>query len=190
MVGMASASSPSAGGPGRGTGPGSDAGAAAEAIAAALRTGAFDPQHAGELFLRAGAERAVRAALGPGARIAVAGRDEAGVRAVTFMGARFSPDLVVETAAGGRVAVTITLLRGDSGPVAGALANALVLSGRYQAVVAFVLDRRLARRDPFGDAGEAPAARELNDTERAFLDQLWQRHSVRVEVRRQDPFGW
>jgi hypothetical protein len=169
----------------------------ARQIAEALRGGAFDPQHAGDLFLRADAEQAIRQALGtgtPGLSIAVAGRDDARVRGVSFMGARYAPDLVVEPPGERPLAVTLTLLRGDAGPVAMALATALVLSVRYQAVVAFVLDRRLAKRDPFGsiedDAPAAPERRALSDAERAFLDQLWERHRVLVEIRHQDPFGW
>jgi hypothetical protein len=160
-----------------------------EQIAAALSAGAFDPQHAGELFLRADAEKAIRVALGPAARVAVAGRDEGQLRASSFMGTRFAPDLVVESG-GQQVAVTLTLLRGDASPVAQTLAGALVLSSRFPAVVAFILDRRLAKRNPFDDPTDAPAQRELSDAERALIRQLWERHQVRVEVRRQDPFGW
>jgi hypothetical protein len=158
-------------------------------IAEALRAGSFDPQHAGDLFLRNDAEKAIRATLGESARIAVAGREGANLRPVGFMGARFAPDLVVE-AGGERVAVTITLLRNDTAPIGHTLAGALVLSSRYDAVVAFILDRRLAKADPFADPDEAREVRGLSDAERQLIDQLWQRHHVRVEVRRQDPFGW
>ena len=158
-------------------------------IAEALRAGSFDPQHSGELFLRADAEKAIRGKLGAGATIAVAGRDTGEVRPVAFMGARFLPDLVVETG-GQRVAVTITLLRNDTAPMAHTLAGALVLSSRFSAVVAFILDRRLAKADPFADPDESREVRGLSDAERQLIEQLWQRHHVRVEVRRQDPFGW
>lgn len=160
-------------------------------IAAALRAGRFDPQHAGELFLRADAERAIRAALGGSATIAVAGRDEGRVRAASFLGARFVPDLVVEAPGRGRVAVTITLLRSDPGPAAAALAGSLVLAARYDAVVAFILDRRLGKPDPFGagEGGEAPA-RGLSEAERQLIEQLREGQRIWLEVRRQDPFGW
>ena len=161
-----------------------------ETIVNALRHGAFDPQHAGELFLRAEAEGALRDALGNQARIMVAGRDEGAIRPVSFMGARFAPDLLVEATSGRRYAVTITLLRGDASPVALALATAMVLATRFAAVVALLLDRRLAKRNPFGGDEDQPRQRELTDAERIFLDQLWERQRVRVVVRRQDPFGF
>jgi hypothetical protein len=167
-----------------------DTRALARRIADALRGAAFDVQHAGDLFLRADAEAAIKSALGEQTAVAVAGRDAGQVRGVSFVGARFSPDLVVEPAAGSPLAVTLTLLRGDAGPIATALATALVLSVRYGAVVAFVLDRRLAKQDPFGGVDDVQAPRGLSDSERALLDQLWQRHGVLVEIRRQDPFGW
>ena len=173
----------------QGGGSGAVAGLA-DQIAAALRDGSFDPQHAGEVFLRSDAEKAVRAALGAGARLAVAGKDESQVRPVGFMGARYVPDLVVEAGPGQSIAVTVTLLRNDAAPVTHALAGALVLSSRYAAVVAFVLDRRLAKRNPFDDPSDVPAQRTLSDAEKAMIGQLWDRHRVRVEVRQQDPFGW
>ena len=157
-----------------------------EQLCAALRDGAFDPQHAGELFLRSDAQKAITAALS-GAQVQVNGKDE--VRGVSFMGARFTPDLVVEIG-GQRAAVTITLLRGDAAPITTALAGALVLSARYPAVVAFILDRRLAKRNPFDDPTDTPAQRELSDSERSLIDQLATQHNVRVVVKLQDPFGW
>lgn len=160
-----------------------------ETIAGALHQGAFDPEHAGDLFLRADAERAITAALGAGSEILVAGKDGGRIRSAGFMGARFAPHLVVVAPGGAGIAVTITLLRGDAGPITAMLANALVLSGRYAAVVAFVLDRRIAKRNPFG-GDDAAEVRGITDAERAFLDQLWAQHRVRVEVRRQNPFGW
>jgi hypothetical protein len=159
-------------------------------IAEALMTGAFDPQHAGDLFLRSDAEKAIRGALGQQARITVAGKDDGAVRSVSFLGARFTPDLIVESAPNQRIAVSITLLRGDASPVTSALATALVLAGRYGGVVAFILDRRLAKRNPFDDPTDEPAQRELNDAEKSLIAQLSERHAVRVVVRRQDPFGW
>ncbi len=84
------------------------------------------------------------------------------------------------------MAVTVTLLRGGATPVAGALATGLALasSWRYGAVVAFLLDRRLGKRDPFADlAGEATPVQGLNAGEQSFVDRLWQYHGVRVEVR-------
>jgi len=155
-------------------------------IAAALREGKFDPQHAGELFLRSDAEKAVRDKL-PEARIQVAGKDE--VRGTGFLGERFTPDLVVE-GGGKKYAVTITLLRGDASPVTRALAGALVLSGRFDGVVAFVLDRRLAKRNPFDDPNDEPEQHQLSDAEKALARQLRERHGVALEVRKQDPFGW
>jgi hypothetical protein len=160
-----------------------------QAIVAGLREGDFDPEHAGELFLRADAERAIRQQVGDRASITVAGKDEGRLRPVSFMGARFATDLVVEAAGGERVAVTLTLFRGDGAPVAHVLANALVLAGRYTAVVAFVLDRRLGKRHPFADPDEAPEARGLSEAERGFLEQLWEQHRVHVQVRQQNPFG-
>ena len=157
-----------------------------ERLCDALREGAFDPQHAGELFLRSDAQKAVAAAL-PDAKIHVNGKDE--VRGVGFMGARYTPDLVVESG-GQRAAVTITLLRGDATPVTGALAGALVLAARYPAVVAFILDRRLAKRNPFDDPSETPAQRELSEAERTLIDQLAKQHNIQVVVKLQDPFGW
>ncbi|MBI3971263.1 MAG: hypothetical protein HY332_08230 [Chloroflexi bacterium] len=161
----------------------------AEQVAGVLRVGGFDLQHAGELFLRGDAERALRGNLPPSARVAVAGRDDPLIRPVSLLGSRFTPDLVVK-AQGQRCAVTITLLRRDTTPLAGALASALVLSARYNAVVAFVLDRRPGKRDPFGGDEDEPARPELSDAERSFLQQLWERQRVWVEVRRQEPFGW
>jgi hypothetical protein len=166
-----------------------DAGRVAEQVAEALRTGAFDPQHAGEVFLRQDAEKALRAALG-GVSIAVAGRDGSPVRPVGFMGQRFQPDLVVDAGSGRQVAVTLTLLRGDASPLTQALAGSLVLAGRYAAVVALVLDRRLARRNPFDDPSDRPEQRDLSDAEQALIQQLWERQRIKIEVRRQDPFGW
>jgi hypothetical protein len=166
-------------------------------IARALQDAPFETQQGGDLYLRTTAERAIKETVG-GARVAIAGRDSAEVRSVAFMGARFAPDLVVEAPGGARVAVTVALLRGDAGPVAGALATALVLAAapRFGAVVAFLLDRRVARRDPFDDpleaTDEAPAgpSRELSEAERAFAARLWDHHGVRLVVRRQDPFGF
>ncbi|HEU5316447.1 MAG TPA: hypothetical protein VFX49_10075 [Chloroflexota bacterium] len=157
-----------------------------EQIGAALRDGQFDPQHAGELFLRSDAQKALAAKLA-GATIAVNGKDD--VRGTGFLGARYAPDLVVEQG-GKKVAVTITLLRGDASPVTTALAGALVLSGRYDGVVAFVLDRRLAKRNPFDDPKDEPEQRDLTDAEKSLVRQLSERHGVLLEVRRQDPFGW
>ncbi len=166
---------------------------AAQAIARALRDAPFETQQGGDLFLRTAAERAIRGALGEQTRVWMVGRDGPQVGAVSFLGARFAPDLLVETQDGSRVAVTVTLLRGGATPVAGALATGLALasSRRYGAVVAFLLDRRLGKRDPFADlAGEATPVQGLNAGEQSFVDRLWQYHGVRVEVRRQDPFGW
>lgn len=174
---------------------------AAALVARALQDAPFETDQGGDLYLRTAAERAIRGAVG-GARVAIAGRDAAQITSVGFMGARFTPDLVVEPPGGGRVAVTITLLRGEGGPVAGALATAMALaaSPRFGAVVAFLLDRRLGRADPFADpleagAGEGGPGRErgprgLTEAEQAFAARLWEHHGVRLVVRRQDPFGW
>jgi hypothetical protein len=163
-----------------------------EVIARGLREGEFDPQHAGDLFLRTDAERAIRAAAGAGSgiEILVAGKDGGRIRAASFLGARFAPDLVVAGPGGASVAVTVTLLRGDTGPLATILATALVLAGRYAAVIVLILDRRLGKKPPFGDGGEDAAARGIADAERVLLDRLWTQHKILVEVRRQDPFGW
>jgi hypothetical protein len=167
-----------------------------EAVARGLREGEFDPQHAGDLFLRTDAERAISEAVGAGSEILVAGKDGGRIRAASFLGARFAPDLVVAGPGGSSVAVTVTLLRGDAGSLATMLATALVLAGRYAAVVALVLDRRLGKKSPFGDGGEdaatqAPGSgRGITDSERVLLEQLWTQHKIRAEVRRQNPFGW
>jgi hypothetical protein len=164
----------------------------ARLVGQALRDAPFETEQGGALFLRTAAERAIKSVVG-GARVVVAGRDGAQVGGVTFMGTRFAPDLVVEAPGGARVGVTLTLLRGDATPVAGALATALALaaSPRYGAVVAFLLDRRLGKHDPFADPAEAGTpVRDLAETERAFVARLWDFHGVLVEVRRQDPFGW
>ena len=155
-------------------------------IGTALREGAFDPQHAGELFLRSDAAKAIAGAL-PSATIQVNGKDE--VRGVGFMGARFTPDLVVESG-GTQAAITVTLLRSDASPITTALAGALVLAARYPNVVAFILDRRLAKRNPFDDPSETPAQRELSESEKSLIAQLAKKHNVQVVVRQQDPFGW
>jgi hypothetical protein len=176
-------------------------------IARALQEAPFETDQGGDLYLRLAAERAIKGAAG-GVRVALAGRDGSQVGRVSFLGARFTPDLVVETAGGASVAVTVTLLRGDAAPVGGALATALALAAapRYGAVVALLLDRRLARRDPFADPLEAPAPEAggdqdggaeggaeggaLSEAEAAFASRLWEHHGVRLVVRRQDPFGW
>ena len=171
----------------------------------ALQDAPFETDQGGDLYLRTAAERAIKAGVG-GARVAIAGRDADRISSVGFMGARFTPDLVVEPPGGGRVAVTMTLLRGDGGPVAGALATAMALAAapRFGAVVAFLLDRRLARADPFADplaaagpggdagagAGRERGPRGLSEAEQAFATRLWEHHGVRLVVRRQDPFGW
>jgi len=155
-------------------------------ICEALREGTFDPQHAGEVFLRSDAAMALKSTLSD-ARVQVNGKDE--VRGVSFMGARFTPDLVVDSG-GQQTAITITLLRGDASPITSALAGALVLAARYPAVVAFILDRRLVKRNPFDDTSDTPAQRALSDSERSLIEQLGKRHNVYVEVRLQDPFGW
>jgi hypothetical protein len=176
---------------------------AAVLIARALQEAPFETDQGGDLYLRMTAERAIKGAAG-GVRVALAGRDGSQVGRVSFLGARFTPDLVVETPGGASVAVTVTLLRGDAAPVGGALATALALAAapRYGAVVALLLDRRLARRDPFADPLEAaPEAAggdqegkggggALSEAEGAFAARLWEHHGVRLVVRRQDPFGW
>jgi hypothetical protein len=104
------------------------------------------------------------------------------------------------------VAVTLTLLRSDPGPLAGALAGALLLGQRYNAVLTFILDRRVQRSGPFGRdftgpepparGGPAAAAEErarrqgLAGPEQELADQLWPRQRVRLVVRRQAPFGF
>jgi hypothetical protein len=65
-----------------------------------------------------------------------------------------------------------------------------VLAGRYQAVVAFILDRRLEKRGPFEEPAGDLGPRALTEAEQALIDRLWRRQGIRVAVRRQDPFGW
>jgi hypothetical protein len=65
-----------------------------------------------------------------------------------------------------------------------------VLAARYPAVVAFILDRRLAKRNPFDDPSDTPAQRELSEAERSLIDQLAKQHNIQVVVKLQDPFGW
>ncbi len=60
----------------------------------------------------------------------------------------------------------------------------------FDGVVAFVLDRRLAKRNPFDDPNDEPEQHQLSDAEKALARQLRERHGVALEVRKQDPFGW
>jgi hypothetical protein len=73
--------------------------------------------------------------------------------------------------------------------VQAAIADAVILATRYEAVVALVLDRRMSRRDPFGgsDSGEAPA---LSTGDRRLVEALARDHGITIVVRRQDPFGF
>ncbi len=182
-------------------------------VSVALEEGEFDPSRSGEVFLAADAERAIRDAFTESDAITVS-RD--GRWAVPgFLGLRASPDLVVTrgiaaapadggdaSAADGsgsegenergagtvRVAVTITVLNQDARPVHGAIADAVLLRASFPAVVMMVLDRRLEKRDPFGD--HVSQAKGLSLADRRLIGVLRRRHGIAVVIRRQDPFGW
>lgn len=182
-------------------------------VSVALEEGEFDPARAGEVFLAADAERAIEDAFNPSDEVTVS-RD--GRWAVPgFLGLRVTPDLVVtrglaaspanggEPLAGNgsgsdgenegragtvRIAVTITVLKQDARPVQGAIADAVLLGASFPAVVLMVLDRRLEKRDPFGD--DAPQTKRLSLADRRLIGVLRRRHGIAVVIRRQDPFGW
>jgi hypothetical protein len=185
------------------------------AIAEALREETFDPQHTGTLYLREAASSAIFRAL-PGAVDVVAGIEgKAELPGARFMGIRVTPDVAVYSAGAapkppdtsapldlfavgartprddgtGGIAVTITILRQDARPVQEAIANAVILATRYEAVVVFVLDRRMSRRDPFG-AGDRDDASPLSSGDRWLVQSLAEDHGITVVVRRQDPFGF
>ena len=154
-----------------------------EQVRTALAEAQFDPTHAGDIFLRADAEAALQAAL-PTAVIAVAGRDDARLPTARFLGATYRPDLLVE-ADTDRVAVGLTLLRTDAGPLAAALARAVVLSQQLP-VATVIVDRRIERANPFA----APATQRLHPNDQATMDYLGSRHRVAFVVRRQAPFSF
>jgi hypothetical protein len=186
-----------------------------DAIAEALREGTFDPQHAGSLFLREGAAKAILEGLHGSVDVAVGIDGKADLPGARFMGMRVVPGVVVYPLGGaprpaqasapldlfdvrprasreevtGAIAVTITILRQDARPVQAAIADAVILASRYDAVVVLVLDRRMARRDPFGrserDDGSAPSPGD-----RGLVDALARDHGISLVVRRQDPFGF
>ena len=186
-----------------------------EAISQALFEAHFDPQHAGTLYLREGAANAIRGALRDSVEVSVGVEGKADLAGARFMGMRVVPDLAVYPPGGapspvqpsaprdlfdvgpqsrredvsGGIAVTITILRQDGRPVQGAIADAVILATRYDAVVAFVLDRRMARRDPFG-GGERDDAPVLSSGDRRLVEVLARDHGITVVVRRQDPFGF
>ena len=154
-----------------------------EQVRAALAEAQFDPQHAGDIFLRADAEAALQATL-PTAVIAVAGRDDARLPTARFLGATYRPDLLVELDMA-RVAVGLTLLRTDSGPLAAALARAVVLSQQFS-VATVIVDRRIERANPF----DVPAKQRLHPNDQATIDYLGSRHRVAFVIRRQAPFSF
>ena len=186
-----------------------------EAISQALFEAHFDPQHAGTLYLREGAANAIRGALRDSVEVAVGVEGKADLAGARFMGMRVVPDLAVYPPGGapspvlpsaprdlfdvgpqsrredvsGGIAVTITILRQDARPVQVAIADAVILATRYDAVVAFVLDRRMARRDPFGGS-ERDDAPVLSSGDRRLVEALARDHGITVVVRRQDPFGF
>lgn len=195
--------------------PNSDLHARVEAISKVLVEAEFDPQHAGALFLRESAATAIREGL-PGGADAIEGVEgKADLPGARFMGMRVVPDVAVYPPGGaprpvdatapldlfavgprafrdvtpGGIAVTITVLRQDARPVQAAIADAVILATRYEAVVAFVLDRRMARRDPFGggESGEAPA---LTSGDRRLVEALSRDHGISIVVKKQDPFGF
>jgi hypothetical protein len=180
-----------------------------------LLDAAFDPQHSGALFLREAAATAIRSGLPDDADVIEGIEGKADLPGARFMGMRVVPDVAVYPAGGaprpldisaprdlfavgprpirdaalGGIAVTITVLRQDGRPVQAAIADAVILSTKYEAVVALVLDRRMARRDPFGgsDSDEAPA---LSAGDRRLVETLARDHGITIVVRRQDPFGF
>lgn len=154
-----------------------------EQVRAALAAAQFDPTHAGDIFLRADAEAALQTAL-PTAVIAVGGRDDARLPTARFLGATYRPDLLVELDTD-RVAVGLTLLRSDAGPLAAALARAVVLSQQLP-VATVIVDRRIERANPFA----APATQRLHPHDQATMDYLGSRHRVAFVVRRQAPFSF
>ena len=186
-----------------------------EAISQALYEGNFDPQHAGTLFLRESAANAILGALRGSVEVSVGVEGKADLAGARFMGMRVVPDLAVYPPGGapspvqpsapldlfdvgprttrehvsGGIAVTITILRQDARPVQAAIADAVILATRYDAVVAFVLDRRMARRDPFGGS-ERDDAPVLSSGDRRLVEALARDHGITVVVRRQDPFGF
>ena len=154
-----------------------------ERVRVALAEAQFDPTHAGDIFLRADAEAALQAAL-PTAVIVVAGRDDARLPTARLLGATYRPDLLVELDTA-RVAVGLTLLRNDAGPLAGALARAVVLAQQLP-VATVIVDRRVERANPFA----APATQRLHPQDQAALDYLGSRHRVAFVVQRQAPFSF
>ena len=181
-----------------------------EAISAALLDATFDPQHSGALFLREAAATAIRSGLTNDADVIEGIEGKADLAGARFMGIRIVPDVAVYPAGGAPrpvdasaprdlfavgprpirdaapegIAVTITVLRQDARPVQAAIADAVILATRYEAVVALVLDRRMSRRDPFGgsDSGEAPA---LSTGDRRLVEALARDHGITIVVRRQ-----
>ena len=154
-----------------------------EQVRAALAEAQFDPTHAGDIFLRADAKVALQAAF-PTAVIAVAGRDDARLPTARFLGATYRPALLVELDTD-RVAVGLTLLRTDSGPLAAALARAVVRSQQLP-VATVIVDRRIERANPFA----GPAKHRLHPHDQATLDYLGSRHRVAFVIRRQAPFSF
>ena len=131
-----------------------------EHVRAALAEAQFDPTHASDIFLRADAEAALEAAL-PTAVIVVAGRDDARLPTARFLGATYRPDLLVELDTA-RVAVGLTLLRNDAGPLAGALAFC-VLALWGPAARAQQVDGATAEREFHEQATRALAHGELDE---------------------------
>ncbi|MAG37751.1 MAG: hypothetical protein CL878_16060 [Dehalococcoidia bacterium] len=154
-----------------------------EQTRAALEEAHFDPQHAGDVFLRADAEAALQAAF-PAASISVAGRDEARLPAARFLGATYRPDILVELDKA-QVAVDLTLLRTDSGPISAALSRAVVLSQQIP-VATVIVDRRIERANPFA----GPARGGLHPGDQAIIDYLRDRHLVVFVIKRQAPFSF
>jgi hypothetical protein len=186
-----------------------------DAVANALRWGAFDPQHTGPLYLRESAASAIRDGLLGGVDVMIGVDGKADLPGARFMGLRVAPDLAVYPAGGaplttgsvqspglfdlvprskrddvsGVIAVTITVLRQDARPVQGAISDSVILATRYAAVVVFVLDRRMARRDPFGGGLEGDVS-ALSTGDLHLIEVLSREHRVTLVVQRQDPFGF
>ena len=150
-----------------------------EQAASALAATRFDPQHAGDIFLRADAEVSLREVL-TGASVWSAGRDDARLPTARFMGATYRPDLLVAVG-DAQVAIGITLLRNDPGPLTTAIVRAVLLA-RHLPVAMVILDRRIRRGEASGDG--------VRPSDQAVMDDLAARHQLRFVVHRQAPFSF
>lgn len=151
----------------------------------ALARAHFNPQHAGDVFLRADAETALREAL-PDAVITVSSHDTVRLPTGRFLGYSYRPDLMVELAQT-RLAVIVTLVRTGAGPISALLARALVISEQFP-VVAVIVDRRIDRAEPFG--GRRQQRQGRGRTDERILDYLYRKNQVAIAIVRQQPFSF